>query len=414
MTDANSRSMDRRAFLGRGLALTGAAVAGPALLAACGNAPSTAAKAGAPSNEKATISFWDTNAGPTRTPIYQELIKRFKKISPNITVNYVGLPIAEQEEKIQAAIAAGAVPDVANTTNAYISSLVAQEGLLALDSRFSAWSDKRDIPASAISSMRLLAPDHKLYALPVAGDANILYYRKDWIDQHHLKAPENWADFYKIATALTDASSSVFGFGMRGGSGSVGLLQSWIFAESGISTYFDAKGRSTFDQPAAVAVIEKVASLYGKQTSKGDISNAYPQMVAEFDAGHAAMIFHNLGSYPQHVQALGQAAVGALPMPALASGKHVVQPGAYVTSQVFKGSKYPDQAFQFAAYLASSAAGGYYAEQSGLVPAYTGAASAKWVKTDEPIQSILATLADKTTVQVATPYYLPDASTIQT
>jgi multiple sugar transport system substrate-binding protein len=199
-----------------------------ATLAACGTggAGSTGGGSGggAAATAPVTISFWDTNAGPARTPCWQELIRRFEAANPNITVQYVGIPISQQLPKLQAAIASGAVPDVANPTTNYLSGLVAQQGLLPLDSRFATWSGRNDIPATVVQSIRSIVPDRKLYAVPVSSNTTTLYYRKDWIAQHNLKPPATWASFYQDVAALNDPTHGVYGFGLRGGSGSVGQV----------------------------------------------------------------------------------------------------------------------------------------------------------------------------------------------
>ena len=41
---------------------------------------------------KQTITFWDNNGGPGRTPLYTHLIAEFEKANPSITVKYSGLP----------------------------------------------------------------------------------------------------------------------------------------------------------------------------------------------------------------------------------------------------------------------------------------------------------------------------------
>src|SRR5262245_40681477 len=108
--------------------LRGTAVAMLAMLAvACGGGTNgNAGSAGTASAAPVTITFWDTNAGPDRTPVWQELIKRFQAANPNITVEYTGIPIAQQLQKLQAAIASGAVPDVANPLTSQLSGMVAQ------------------------------------------------------------------------------------------------------------------------------------------------------------------------------------------------------------------------------------------------------------------------------------------------
>jgi multiple sugar transport system substrate-binding protein len=411
MTDALRRPVSRRAFLRGGLTAAGAAVASPAVLAACASGGSGS---GGSSGGTVTLTFWDTNAGPTRTPYLQELIKRFEASNPKIKVTYNGLPIDDVDEKLQAAIASGSVPDVTNGDMSYISGLVAQNGLIPLDSYLSSWSQYSDVDPVALASVRSLASNKQLYGLPYSNNLDVLYYRKDWFADAGLQPPTTWGNFFAAADALTDPKQSRFGFGMRGGSGSVQVLQSWIFAESGITSFFDASGKSTFDNPASVAVIKRAASMYGKQTSTGDLSQDYQQMVAEFDAGHAAMIFHSLGSYNQHMQALGADKFGALPMPALASGGHVLVGGRYELLQVFKGSAHPAEAFKFASYIASPASVSYWNQEIGQIPPNKAVYGAAWVKKNFAIEALVKTTDETNTVTITPPFYLPDYDALQT
>src|SRR5260370_32366244 len=102
--------MTKRTLVSRALALGLAAL----LAAACGGTTSSGGGGSAASSAPVTITFWDTNAGPDRTPVWQELIRRFEAANPTITVQYVGLPLAEQLQKLHAAVISAPVPPVPN------------------------------------------------------------------------------------------------------------------------------------------------------------------------------------------------------------------------------------------------------------------------------------------------------------
>lgn len=383
------------------------------LVVACGGGTSGGGSSPNASAAPVTITFWDTNAGPDRTPVWQELIKRFEAANPNITVEYVGIPIAQQLQKLQAAIASGAVPDVANPLSSQLAGMVAQDGLQPLDSRFNGWAGRNDIPASLISSLRTLVPDKKLYAIPLSGNMTTLYYRKDWIAQHNLKPPTTWADFYTDVNALNDPANGIYGFGLRGSTGSVSQLESWVYSEAGLTSYFDSKGKATVDSPAAVSVIQKAAGFYGKMTSKDDITHGFPEMVSEFDSGHAAMIMHNLGSYPQHIQALGKDAIGAVTLPAMSGGKHVLLNSPNISAMIFKGSKHQDAAWKFATFLATAESVSYFNQKIGQIPSNEKVANESWVKDNLGIQNALSVQRQSTTTLINPPWVLPDYSAIQ-
>lgn len=402
-----TRTIDRRTFLQGSLLAAGAAIVTPRI--ALPRRETAAAK-----SERVTLSFWDMNGGPPRTAFWQDIIARFEKHYPNIHVEYNGLPEASADEKVSTAIAAGVPPDVADGDMSYIAGFVAQNGLLALDKYFKGSPLSKNLQASAVTSVRRTVSNNDLYGLPFSNNLDVLYYRKDWFKEKGLEPPTNWNAFYKAASVLTNPSNNVYGFGLRGGSGSIQVLQSWIFAQSGITHFFNSDGTSVFDAPAVVDVVKQCASMYGKQTSTGDLTQDYQQMVAEFDSGHSAMIFHSLGSYAENIQALGKSKVGALPMPALANGKHVLVGGRYELMYAFRGSRHPEEAYQFCAYVCSPAITNYWNKAISQIPPINGAHNEEWVKDDVAIESLNATVSEKSTVVIDPPFQLPNYSALQT
>jgi len=65
---------------------------------------------------KETITFWDNNGGPARTPVFQHLIAQFEQANPDVHVEYVGIPSSSVQQKYDTAIAGGATPDVGGIT----------------------------------------------------------------------------------------------------------------------------------------------------------------------------------------------------------------------------------------------------------------------------------------------------------
>lgn len=71
-------------------------------------------------SEKVKITFWDDNAGPQRTPIWDKLIQMFERENPAIDIEYVGLPKDYAKSKFDAAIAADDMPDVASIYTSWL------------------------------------------------------------------------------------------------------------------------------------------------------------------------------------------------------------------------------------------------------------------------------------------------------
>src|SRR5919197_5206314 len=86
---------------------------------------------------KTKITFWDDNGGPARTPVWQHIIAEFTKANPDIDVEYVGIPIAQVQQKYDTAIAGGGLPDVGGVSTAMLANLVAQKALDTVDDKVS-------------------------------------------------------------------------------------------------------------------------------------------------------------------------------------------------------------------------------------------------------------------------------------
>src|SRR5918998_5026915 len=89
-----------------GVGVTGAALAGGSLLAACGGGDS--------GGDSQSVEFWDEPwGGDAYQPTVKKLIEKFEKEHPEIDVKYRLVPWPNFFEVYNTAIASGATPDVA-------------------------------------------------------------------------------------------------------------------------------------------------------------------------------------------------------------------------------------------------------------------------------------------------------------
>ena len=255
--------------------------------------------------DKTKITFWDENAGPNRTPYLEELIKRFEQRNPDIEVEYVGLPWSSAKQKFDVAIAANEVPDCSGVPTQFMANFINKNALLELDKYFNKWNEKTKINALEIEANRNLTKNKKLYMIPNTTNINVLWVRPDIFASHGLKAPQTWDEFYQHVKTTTDKSKNIYGFSLRGGSGSAYELEILMYGYSGITSYFTKNGKSTINAPKNVEALQRFVDLYKVYTQESDITNGYKEMVAAFDSGRAAIIMHNLGSYGEHMKTLG-------------------------------------------------------------------------------------------------------------
>ncbi|MEU7240792.1 ABC transporter substrate-binding protein [Streptomyces sparsogenes] len=395
----------------RGVAAVAVTLALALSATACGDDGSNS---GAEGSGKGKIVFWDNNGGP-RTAIWKQIIAKFEKKYPDIEVEYVPIPIADVQSKYDTAIQGGgdSLPDVGGVGTAYLANLVAQDALEPVTDRIQDSPLKGKLVKNMVDSVRSAGGDDKeMFSVPTSANQGTLWYRTDLFKAKGLAAPTSWDNFYKAAEKLTDKDRNKFGFTLRGGAGSIAQAMEMMYAQSGITTFWDGD-RTTLDDPENVAALEKYVGLYKKVTPAADLNNDFTKMVAQFDQGDIGMLQHNLGSYTDHLKAFGKDKIAGVPMPPSADG----QPRTIVSNPVdglglFKASKNKAAAWKFIEFAASAEMNSLWNQDVGAIPANVDAADDAWIKQAPPTKAALESLSDPRTKVVQLPYYLPDWNTI--
>ncbi|MCM3728059.1 sugar ABC transporter substrate-binding protein [Neobacillus cucumis] len=363
------------------------------------------------SNEKVTLTFWDENAGPQRTPIWEELIKRFEEKNPNIHVEYVGLPKDSAKTKYDASIAAEDTPDMGSVQTSWLPEFALREALLPLDSYFDKWNQKDKINEGAVKFNKDIVVDHKLYGIPYTQNLDILWIRPDWFKEKGIKVPETWDEFFTAVEQQTDKANNRYGYTIRGGAGGSFQLQRLMYAYSGEKDYIK-NGKSTINNKKHVEFLKKYFALYKKYTPQSDITNGYKEMIAGFDTGAVAMVQHNIGSFGEHKEALKPDQFQAIPLPKTDDGRYVAEGGNTIGISIFKTTKHPDAAWKFAAFLNSKDSQSYWNQQVGQIPTNSDVLSEEWVKESPHIQTAFKVYDDPKTVLYKPPFYLPEYRSI--
>lgn len=331
------------------------------------------------SGKQTEITFWDQNASETRTQIYSHLIEEFEKENPDIKVNFVPIPASDAKAKYDVAIQSNTAPDCGGVSQYWMSDFIVQDALAALDDYLAEWEGTENLLEIYQQSIRDMASDGKTYAL-----ANTVTLPTVWINNQMLEGagkelPGDWLEVCGLAGELTDKTKGQYGFSIRGGAGSSQQFEQMMYMHSGEEKMFDENGNSTVNNPAHVELLEAFADLYMTATPESDLTNGYAEMVAAFDSGSAAMIFHNLGSYGEHKKTLGDGNFTAITTLESKQGTQAIISNGATCNAVFKDSKNPEAAFRFIAYLNDHYACSYFSSQIGQIPCNAEALQDEWV-----------------------------------
>ncbi|MEU7341749.1 sugar ABC transporter substrate-binding protein [Streptomyces sp. NPDC007074] len=378
---------------------------------ACGDDGSGAAgDKGGDGSGKGRITFWDNNGG-VRTDIWKQIIADFEKKYPDIKVDYVGIPAASAQSKYDTAIQGGGLPDVGGVGTAMLAEVAVQGALDPLDGRLAKSPLKGRLSRNLLDVSRAAGGAGKLYQVPTSANNGTLWYRTDLFESAGLDAPTTWTKFYEAADKLTDKGRNRFGFTIRGGEGAIAPALDAVYGQTGLTSFWNGD-RTTVNDPRNVAALEKYIALYKKDTPSADVNNDFAKMVAQWDSGSIGMLSHNLGSYQDHLKALGAGKFKGIPNPTRDDGTRVQVSNPVDGLSLFKSSKNKSAAWKFIEFAVSAAENSKFNESAGQVPANTDAAQDAWVQRAEPTRLAAEALNGAGTKIVQLPYYLPDWNTI--
>lgn len=397
----------------KGLGIT---LASAILLAACGNSAadsssdSSAGNTGGDSSEVVTISFWDENAGPERTPIWENIIERFEEENENIKVEYFGLPKDDAKSKIDAAIAAEDVPDVASIQTSWLPEYSIREAFLPLDDYFADSELNGKINQGTIDFNKKIVNDGNLYGIPYTQNLDVIWIRPDLFAEAGIEAPESWDDFFSAVDTMT--TDDMYGYTIRGGAGGSLQLQRLMYAYSGITEYVTEDGKATVNDPAHKEFLEKYFALYLNNTPQSDITNGYKEMVATFDTGKAAMVHHNIGSYGEHSKALEPEQFEAIPLPVSEEGNYVAEGGNTIGISIFAASEHPEEAFKFLEFVNNAESQSNWNQAIGQIPTNSDVMEEEWIQDAQHLSVAFSVYDDENTALYEPPFYLPDYRSI--
>lgn len=133
-----------------------------------------------------------------------------------------------------------------------------------------------------------------LPGLPVTGEWQILYYRKDLLEQKGIAVPQTFQELYDAAVKLNDPQSSVSGFvsRLKRGVGTAHVFGGYLYSMGGewITVQDDGSATVNVNTPEGVKAAEYYTSMFKDAGPMGAVNYGWSEAVAEMQSGKAAMM----------------------------------------------------------------------------------------------------------------------------
>jgi len=293
------------------------------IVGACAVIPTTRA-----SHAAGTIKLtWEVTNDTFWPPIAKTVIATYTKLHPNVKVELQLVDGTTYTQKVFIQAAAGTLPDILLTADAFTVPFAAHHVLLDMQPLANADPSYNisDIYPNFLNLGRLPGQSG-LYMIPFSADAIVTFYNKDMFTAAGVPFPTaNWtyAQFIDAAQKLTKTDSSGkttqwgMSFGVAGWAGWVPFLNGF-----GGSLLTSDNKHSNYSSTGSMAGLQAIQDLYTKYKVTPGPTVQLPG--DPFLSGKAAMGFSVHGAVGGWSQAIGKKfAWDVQVMPSFPNGKHV-------------------------------------------------------------------------------------------
>ncbi len=332
-----------------------------------------------------TLEYWRTF---DEADDFTEVVAAFRAQYPHITLNIKKVRIEDYEQSLLRAIAEGKGPDIVSLHNTWLRQY--QDALAPLpenitlpvtevDGKNTATVLKTKLSLS-LREMRnnfvdvVVADsliDGKIYGLPLALDAMVLYYNRTLLNQANIPTPPaTWSEFKEAVKALIvqDRSGNFVQAGVSLGTSrninrSPDLLAA-LMMQNGTEMANANNTRATFDLVPAAIKDKSINPGRDALTFYTDFASPakevytwndkMPESLNAFASAKSAMFF----GYAYHLPLIRSLApgldLGIAKLPQISSSSKPVNFANYWTEAVTKQSRHPNEAWAFIQFAASA------------------------------------------------------------
>lgn len=257
--------------------------------------PPALASDGTPLASASTVSvvvdFWTSDNEPKRVAVYQALAAEYEAAHPGVQVNVVPFVESTALQQLEAAHAAGTLPDLIRVGIEWVSTL---DGAGLLDPAAAqavvdvvGVDDFRD----GVLTMVTDAASGQVLAVPYDGWLQALWYRRDRFEQAGLKTPIAWADLNQACDTIEAGGEPAFALVLPTIDNQNYVHQ--VFEQVAMSNNawpFDAAGNVTMNTPEMVEALRFYTAL--QRCSPAAPQDLYTAR-ERYERDESAMLFYS-------------------------------------------------------------------------------------------------------------------------
>lgn len=287
-----------------------------------------------------TLVVWAMGAEGDQLP---EFIQDFEKQNPDITVEVTPIPWDSAHDKLQAAIAAGNGPDVAQIGTTWMTDFA---------HAFDEVPEQIDTAGIFEGSLDTARVDGKLVGVPWYADTRVLYYRKDLASQAGWDTPPStWEELYQMASDLQEKTDAEYGIRLPGSEFDSFQGSLWMLWSAGGELMSDDGSKWTINTPEAKEAYEYLSSFYESGIANKNADSSSGANTQEFVAGTTPILIEGpymLSQFDELGGAEFDEKFATAPLP---KKKDSISFAGGANWSVFETSKNKDSAWKFVSWM---------------------------------------------------------------
>lgn len=301
-----------------GLGLVAASVAVALGLSACGSGSGGASQDAG----EGTLTLWHMEQPPHRVEAWQKIIDDYNATDPEYRVEQQVQDWNQIYSKIASAVQSQTQPDILFTIPDFTTYVRPLGAVRPVTETVEELDSEHGFIEAATAPYR---DEDEYWAVPLYGMVQMLWYRKDLLEQAGVtEAPETWDDLRAAAEAATKDGQSGIVLPAGKNLATDQVIYSFMLT-NGAGQFFTEEGEVDFNRPEVVETFEFYDELM-KYSPKDSANYSWGEPQAAFNSGAAAMAVEKGQYLMPFEEESGRPAsdLGCAPIPQPADG----QPGS--------------------------------------------------------------------------------------
>lgn len=332
------------------------------------------------------ITFWHSFTQGPRLEVIQKAANKFMEENPKVKINIETFSWNDFYNKWTTGLATGNLPDMSTALPGQVVEMIDADALIPLNDLIKEIGEDR-FSETALNEGTV---DGNRYSIPLYTHAQVMWIRKDLLEENNLEVPKTWDQFYEAAKLLT--KNGVYGCSFPCGSNdfqATNFLNFYVKSGGGSLLTDDLKANLTSD--LAIDGINFWLKVYKDCSPKDSVNYDVLDQATLYYQGKTAFDFNSgfqISGVAQNSPDLLDY-VDCYPIPKI--NENDEERGITTANQpmvIWKKSKHPEicKAFMKSLYKEDIYIEFLHATPVGMLPAISGISESETYKSNEIIQ----------------------------